>query len=83
MANASLSKIFDYFDIKVEPEVNTVNGWVCMCLDKLPAKGDTFEYVTGDKLFKGRVSNAYDKKALEINLVVEKVPDMGEKGQEQ
>lgn len=83
MANASLSKIFDYFDIKVEPEVNTVNGWVCMCLDKLPAKGDTFEYVTGDKLFKGRVTKANDKKALEINLVVEKVPDMGEKGQEQ
>ena len=58
MANASLSKIFDYFEINEEMDMNTVNGWVCMCLDKLPVKGDTFEYVADGKKFKGRVTKA-------------------------
>jgi len=82
MANASLSKIFDYFEINEEMDVNTVNGWVCMCLDKLPVKGDTFEYVADGKKFKGRVTKANDKKALEINLVVEEIPEDDDKNQE-
>lgn len=38
MANASVTKIFDYFGINEELDVNTVNGWACMCLDKLPKR---------------------------------------------
>ena len=52
-----------------------MNGWVVLCLDKLPEKGDTFEYRTGHRIFKGRVTKATDKKALEINIAVEHVSD--------
>ncbi|MCI2061264.1 MAG: hemolysin family protein [Eubacteriaceae bacterium] len=76
MCNASLPKVFDYFGIEDDDiDANTVNGWVVLCLDKLPEKGDRFEYRNGHRVFKGRVTKATDKKALEINLVVEHVPD--------
>jgi Hemolysins and related proteins containing CBS domains len=76
MCNASLPKVFDYFGIEDDDvDANTVNGWVVLCLDKLPEKGDRFKYRNGHRVFKGRVTKATDKKALEINLVVEHVPD--------
>lgn len=71
---ANIAKIFDYFDIDEEiSEVNTVNGWVSMMLDHLPKKDDRFETVAGGKKLKVRVTKADDRKALEINLVVEDV----------
>lgn len=78
MAGASISKIFDYFDVHEEIDANTVNGWVALCLDKLPEKGDTFETVIDKKVFAGRVTKATDKKALEINLRVTDAPDQEE-----
>lgn len=75
MCNANLPKVFDYFGIEDEVDANTVNGWVVLCLDKLPEKGDTFEYRTGHRIFKGRVTKATNKKALEINIAVEHVSD--------
>ena len=77
--SANLEKVLDYFDIDVESqEVNTVNGWVVMELDRLPKKDDRFERVIEDKLFKGRVTKADDRRAIEINLVVEDAPDSEE-----
>lgn len=78
ICSANLQKVFDYFGIDDEIDANTVNGWVVLCLDKLPEKGDRFEYRSGNKLFKGRVTKATEKKALEINLVVEQLPDEDE-----
>lgn len=75
MCSASLSKVFDFFDIDEELDVNTVNGWVCLCLDKLPEKGDTFEYYADGKLLLGRVTKATGKKALEINIQAREVPE--------
>ena len=75
MCNASLTKVFDYFDVNEEVNANTVNGWVVLCLDKLPEKGDTFETVIDKKVFSGRVTKATGKKALEINLKVADAPD--------
>ena len=72
MCNANVEKIFDYFDEEIELDVNTVNGWVVLQLDKLPKIGDTFDYEIGDKIFHGRVTNADERKAIEINLVVTK-----------
>lgn len=71
MCNANVEKMFDYFGEEPEIDVNTVNGWVVLMLDKLPKSGDTFVYETEDKLFKGKVTKADDKKAIEINLKVE------------
>ena len=70
ICSANLDNVFDYFGIEEDVDANTVNGWVVLCLDKLPEKGDTFEYRAGGKLFKGRVTKANGKKAIEINLSV-------------
>lgn len=71
MCNANVEKMFDYFDEEPELDVNTVNGWVVLQLDKLPKSGDSFVYETDDKIFRGKVTKADDKKAIEINLRVE------------
>lgn len=70
MCNANVEKIFDYFDEEIELDVNTVNGWVVLQLDKLPKTGDSFDYEIGDKIFHGRVTKADERKAIEINLKV-------------
>jgi len=75
MCNANLANVFDYFGIEEEVDANTVNGWVVLCLDKLPEKGDTFEYTADFKRLKGRVTKANGKKAIEINLTVEVLPE--------
>jgi putative hemolysin len=75
MCNANLANVFDYFGIEEEVDANTVNGWVVLCLDKLPEKGDTFEYTADFKRLKGRVTKANGKKAIEINLSVEVLPE--------
>ena len=75
-ASANVARIFDYLDIDAEiQEVNTINGWVAMNLDRLPKRDDKFETKIGDKLLKVRVTKADDRKAIEINLVCETVVD--------
>lgn len=71
MCNANVEKMFDYFDEELELDVNTVNGWVVLQLDKLPESGDSFVYETDGKIFRGKVTKADEKKAIEINLRVE------------
>lgn len=71
MCSANVEKMFDYFDEELELDVNTVNGWVVLQLDKLPESGDSFVYETDGKIFSGKVTKADEKKAIEINLRVE------------
>lgn len=71
--SANINKVFDYFEIEEMPDVMTVNGWVVMELDKLPAKNDSFEKIIEDKKIKVRVTKADDRKAIEINLRVEEM----------
>ncbi len=71
MCSANVEKMFDYFDEELELDVNTVNGWVVLQLDKLPESGDSFVYETDGKIFRGKVTKADEKKAIEINLRVE------------
>ena len=70
MCNANVEKMFDYFGAEVELDVNTVNGWVVLQLDKLPKVGDSFTYQVNHTIFEGRVTNADERKAIEINLRV-------------
>lgn len=80
--NASIAKVFDFFGIDQEMDVQTVNGWVVVQLDKLPVKNDTFQQQIDDKLLKVRVTKADDRRALEINLVVEQMePEEEKKGE--
>lgn len=78
-ANTNLEKFFDFFDLEVEIDAVTVNGWVVRELDKLPKVGDKFERTFGNKLFKAKVTKADERKALEINLIVETLPEEEEK----
>lgn len=80
--NASIAKVFDFFDIEEEMDPQTVNGWVVLQLDKLPQKNDTFEQQIDNKRLKVRVTKADERKALEINLVVEEAePEEEKKGE--
>ena len=73
--SANFAKVLDYLEIDQEfPGVNTVNGWVVMELDHLPNRDDRFETQIDDNLLKVRVTKADNRKAIEINLKIEKVP---------
>lgn len=80
LCSTNVEKMFDYFDEEVELDATTVNGWVVLQLDKLPAAGDTFSYRAGNKIFNGRVIQADDRKAIEINLRVEEAPQENNNG---
>lgn len=73
LCNANLAKVFDFFEIDQEFDVNTVNGWVVTVLDRLAKKGDTFEATYHNKHVKVRVTKANQRRALEINMMVETV----------
>lgn len=71
VCSANVEKMFDFFgDDNEESEATTVNGWVTMQIDKLPEVGDRFSYVTDNKRYDGRVTEADARKALEINIRV-------------
>ncbi len=73
--SANFAKVLDYLEVDQEfPGVNTVNGWVVMELDHLPNRDDRFETQIDDNLLKVRVTKADNRKAIEINLKIEKVP---------
>ncbi len=69
--STNVEKMFEHFGEEEDLEATTVNGWLVLQIDKMPESGDTFEYDTGRKIFKGKVTKANTRKALEINLKVE------------
>ena len=71
LGGTNVEKMFDFFGEEPEIDATTVNGWVVLLLDRLPRVGDKFEYRTGRKVFRGRVTKADNRKALEIHLRVE------------
>ena len=71
--SANVEKMFDYFGVSVEMDVTTVNGWVVVELDNLPKVGDTFDYKVDNKVFHVKVTRADDRKALEINMILEEL----------
>ncbi|MBQ4340512.1 MAG: HlyC/CorC family transporter, partial [Firmicutes bacterium] len=75
LCSANLDKIFEYFDIESDLDVTTVNGWVLVQLGDMAKIGDTFEYQKDNVIFKVRVMRADEKKAIEINMFVEKIEE--------
>lgn len=70
LCSSSIDKMFDYFDVDEDIDCNTVNGWVVLQIDKLPAVGDHFVYEADCKKFDVTVIKADDRKAHEINMTV-------------
>ena len=74
--SANVARVFDYLDVDEEvQEVNTINGWVAVNLDRLPKRDDRFETTIGDKHLQVRVTKADDRRAIEINLRCDKVSE--------
>lgn len=42
--STDLDKMFAFFDIDAEAESSTINGWVIEQLDRIPEKGDSFDF---------------------------------------
>lgn len=79
LASANVEKMFDYFDDEdEESDATTVNGWVVRLIDKLPEAGDTFSYISSKKKYTGKVTKADERKALEILLRLEDLPEDSE-----
>ncbi|MCI8609918.1 MAG: HlyC/CorC family transporter [Firmicutes bacterium] len=75
LCSTNVEKMFDYFDVDEEiNDATTVNGWVVLQLDKLPAVGDQFVYEADFKRFEVTVTKADERKSLEINMTVTEIP---------
>jgi CBS domain containing-hemolysin-like protein len=73
--HTNLEKFLDVFNVELETPVTTVNGWVCTQLNDLPGVNDYFESQIANQLFKVTVAKADRRKALEIVVFVEEIPD--------
>ncbi len=74
LGSANVEKMFDYFG--EEPDIEdatTVNGWAAIELDRIPKRGDRFDYRVRNKVFHAVITKADDKKALELNIRVESI----------
>jgi putative hemolysin len=81
LGSANVEKMFDFFGEEPEIDATTVNGWAAMELDKIPVKGDEFEFDTAEKKFMVKVTEADERKALELQIHIEHT-DKNEKGDE-
>ena len=72
---ADLEDFFELFDEEIEADVNTVNGWVMIELDRLPKEGDSFDYESKHKLFHVKVIKADSRRALMTRIKVEDKPE--------
>ncbi len=72
---ADLEDFFELFDEEIEADVNTVNGWVMIELDRLPKEGDSFDYESKHKLFHVKVIKADARRALMTRIKVEDKPE--------
>ncbi len=81
---ASLDKVFEIFDIRLESDETSVGGWVMKELDKIPEEGDSFTYDNVEVV----VTKTDSKRVLEIEATVHlrvdgEVVDMVEEDEEE
>ncbi|MDY6038396.1 MAG: hemolysin family protein [Eubacterium sp.] len=81
IGSANFEKMMDFFGEQAEIDATTVNGWAAIQLDKLPKRGDRFEYSVGNKIFKAIVTKADERKALELTIRVENLEDKIREGE--
>lgn len=66
LCTASLDKVFEMFDIRLESDEASVGGWVVKELDKIPEEGDSFTYDNVEVV----VTKTDSKRLLEIEATV-------------
>ena len=66
LCTASLDKVFEMFDIRLESDEASVGGWVVKELDKIPEEGDSFTYDNVEVV----VTKTESKRLLEIEATV-------------
>ncbi len=66
LCTASLDKVFEMFDIRMESDEASVGGWVMKELDKIPEEGDTFTYDNVEVV----VTKTDSKRLIEIEATV-------------
>ncbi len=84
LCTASLDKVFEMFDIRLESDEASVGGWVVKELDKIPEEGDSFTYDNVEVV----VTKTDSKRLLEIEATVHvrvdgEVVDMPEEADEE
>lgn len=79
LCSANLIDVFELFEIEDDLDVTTVNGWVLLQLGAMPHAGDSFEYRSEHTVCRVKVLRADEKKALEINVAVEKTQSIDDK----
>ena len=84
LCTASLDKVFEMFDIRMESDEASVGGWVMKELDKIPEEGDTFTYDNVEVV----VTKTDSKRLVEIEATVHvrvdgEVVDMPEETEEE
>ncbi|MBO4979956.1 MAG: HlyC/CorC family transporter [Clostridia bacterium] len=84
LCTASLDKVFEMFDIRMESDEASVGGWVMKELDKIPEEGDAFTYDNVEVV----VTKTDSKRLVEIEATVHvrvdgEVVDMPEETEEE
>lgn len=73
--STNLEDFFDMFGEEIEAEATTVNGWVMIELDKLPVKGDKFDYESKHKIFHVKILESDGRRAIMTRIKVEDKPE--------
>lgn len=68
VCSTNLEDMFEFFDMTGESDSTTVSGWVIEQLDKIPSKGDKFEFENMSVL----VSKIDSRRVLEIIVKINK-----------
>ena len=63
---ASLDKVFEEFDVRLESDESSLGGWVMKELDKIPEEGDSFTYDNVEVV----VTKTDAKRVVEIEVTV-------------
>ena len=63
---ASLDKVFEEFDVRLESDESSLGGWVMKELDKIPEEGDSFIYDNVEVV----VTKTDAKRVVEIEVTV-------------
>lgn len=71
MCNTDLDTLLKFFDIDYDEENSSVNGWVMEELGKIPEVGDKFSFRNLDVT----VTETDDRRVVEIEVVVNEIPD--------
>ncbi len=72
---ANLEDFFELVGEEIEADAVTINGWVMIELDRLPAEGDSFEYESKHKIFSVKVTKADARRALMTRIAVSDKPE--------